>query len=120
MVALLPIITGISSAMRLPALASFLAGIAAQIFGYFALKLSRRMALNLTITVLVIGLAAAIALSIQTIAVGLSYAAPPELRQGFGMFVPNNAVPCISAILAARLVRWVWEWQFYVVSKVAG
>lgn len=120
MLPLLPILSGISGAMRLPALVSFLAGITAQIFGYFALRLSKRMALNLTITVLVIGLAVTIALSINAIAVGISYVAPPELSRGFSFFVPNNALPCISAILAARLVRWVWEWQFYVVSKVAG
>ena len=120
MIALLPIISTIGSAMRLPALAAFLGGLGAQIFGFFALRLTKQVALNLTIITLVIGLALAIALVIQSTAVGLSYLAPPELRQGFAFFIPNNAVPCLSAIFASRPVRWVWEWQFYVVSKVSS
>lgn len=114
MIALLPIISTIGSAMRLPALAAFLGGLGAQIFGFFALRLTKQVALNLTIITLVIGLALAIALVIQSTAVGLSYLAPPAF------FIPNNAVPCLSAIFASRLVRWVWEWQFYVVSKVSS
>ncbi|NTU36572.1 DUF5455 family protein, partial [Vibrio diabolicus] len=39
--------------------------------------------------------------------------------QAAGMFIPNNAVPCVSAIYSARLLRWVWEWKFYAIVRAA-
>ncbi|MCC3818117.1 DUF5455 family protein, partial [Vibrio parahaemolyticus] len=32
---------------------------------------------------------------------------------------PNNAIPCVSAIYSARLLRWVWEWKFYAIVRAA-
>lgn len=117
---LLPILTNIGNALRLPALAVFLGQLAANVLGWFAAKMSRSLAINLTVITMIIGVATGIALSLLAILQGLSYVAPPYLSQAFSYFVPSNAVPCVSAIFSARLIRWVWSWQFYVITKVSS
>ncbi len=119
MVPLLPVLSGIGSALRFPALASFLAGLAAQIFGFLATKYTKSVAINLTVIAMIIALATGFALSIKAVIAGLGYIAPPYLTQGFSYFIPDNAIPCLSAIFSARVIRWVWEWQFYVITKVS-
>ncbi|KOO14399.1 hypothetical protein AKJ18_13935 [Vibrio xuii] len=119
MLALLPILSTVSNALRIPALAMFLGNLAAQVLGWFAVRLSKGLALNLTVLTMVVGLALAVTISINTIFLGLSYVVPPWISDGFDFFIPSNAVPCLSAIFSARLIRWVWEWQFYAINKVA-
>lgn len=117
---LLPILNGLGAALRIPALAIFLGQLAATVLGWFAVRLSRGLAINITIVVMVIGLAAAMALSLMALIKGLSYIAPSYLSVGFSYFVPSNAIPCVSAIFSARIIRWVWMWQFYAITKVSS
>lgn len=117
--ALLPIISGIAGAARLPALAAFLGGLASQILTFLATRFTRTVAINLTIVTMIIGLAYVTSLGIYTALTGLSYVIPDWMDKAFGFFVPNNAVPCVSVILSARLMRWVWEWQAWVVLRMA-
>lgn len=117
---LLPIINGLGNALKIPAIAIFLGQLASTVLGWFAIRLSRGLALNLTVLVMIIGLAAAVALSLLTVIKGLSYVTPDYLSVGFSYFVPANAIPCLSAIFSARIIRWVWMWQFYAITKVSG
>lgn len=117
---LLPVLNSIGSALRLPALAIFLSQLAATILGWFATRLTRSVAINLTVLTMVFGLALTTSLAIYAVLSGLSYVVPPYLSQGFAYFVPDNAVPCLSAIFSARVIRWVWEWQFYAITKVSS
>ncbi|MBE3732288.1 DUF5455 family protein [Vibrio parahaemolyticus] len=104
MIQLLPIVSTIGTALRLPALVAFISQIATTLFGWFFIAKAR----NVTLT-----------LAIYTLAMGLSYVAPPMWSQAAGMFIPNSAVPCVSAIYSARLLRWVWEWKFYAIVRAA-
>ncbi|MGY5584766.1 DUF5455 family protein [Vibrio cincinnatiensis] len=117
---LLPIVNGVSKALSIPALAAFLAGLAANILSFFTQRMARSIAINLTVITLIVGITLTAATAIYAIGAGLSYVAPPYVLQAWGMVVPSNAVPCISAIFAARVVRWVWSWQFYVITKMAS
>lgn len=117
---LLPILSGISTALRIPAIAAFIAGLAANILAWFSVRMARGLAINLTVITVIIGLATAIAASIYALGAGLSFIAPPYLTVAWGMVVPSNAIPCMSAILSARVIRWVWSWQFYVITKMSS
>ncbi|WP_105902103.1 DUF5455 family protein [Vibrio gangliei] len=117
---LIPALNGISNLLRLPALAVFLSQLMATVLGWFATRLTRSIAINLTILTMVLGLTLTTALALSAIFNGLSYITPPELSQGFAFFIPDNAIPCISAIFSARVIKWVWQWQFYAINKVTG
>ncbi len=117
---LLPILNGLSGALKIPALAMFIGQIASTVLGWFAIRMSRGLALNVLVLTMVIGGGAVIALGLYGIMQGLSYLSPDYLGVGFSYFVPSNAIPCVSAIFSARVVRWAWMWQFYAITKVSS
>ena len=119
-VALLPVVNTVKNVLKVPAIAAFLAGLAGQILGFFTNFLTRKVAINLTIITMILGLALTVALSIKALATGLSYIAPPELVQGLSLFIPDNATYCVSIVFSAKVIRWVWSWQFYVITKVSS
>jgi hypothetical protein len=117
---LLPLLTGVGAALRVPAIAAFIAGLAAQVVAWFSTFVARGVALNLAVIVVVVGLAVAISSGFWLALEGLSYVVPPEFSRGMGLITPPNAVPCFSTIAAAKVTRWVWEWQIYAIQKVSG
>lgn len=119
-IAILPLVSSIAGALSIPALAMFFGNLAAQMIAWFAAKVTKQAAIILTVIIMVIGLAAGLAAGIYALLTGISYLTPPFLNEAFSFFVPNNAVPCFSACISARFMRWVWEWQAYAIMKVAG
>ncbi|AGN30002.1 VI protein [Vibrio phage VFJ] len=117
---LLPIITGITGALRIPAIAAFLATLAANILSWFSERFTRAVAINLTVLTMVIGLALAAASAMYALAAGLAEITPPYVVDAWGMFVPSNAIPCVATIFSAKVIRWVWGWQFYVITKMSS
>ncbi|EKO3494134.1 DUF5455 family protein [Vibrio fluvialis] len=118
---LLPVLNGISNVLKVPAIAAFLSSLATQVLGFFVnLKFARAVAINLTVITMVVGLTIASMTAVYAVGSGLSYVTPPFVAQAWGMFVPDNAVGCVSAIFSARIIRWVWSWQFYVITKVSS
>lgn len=118
-VVFLPVISGIASALSIPAIAAFFANLAANVLAWLATRVTRATAINLTVLVMVIGLAAAVAASLYALLGALSYVTPEYVSQGFSFFLPSNAIPCTSAIISAKFIRWVWEWQFYSIIKMS-
>ncbi|MDS1772513.1 DUF5455 family protein [Vibrio vulnificus] len=116
----LPMIASVTSALRIPALVSFLATLAANVLAFFSERLVRGAAINATVVTLIIGLTITLAASLYAIMTGLGSVSPPWAREAWGMFVPANAIPCISAIWSAKLIRWTWQWKFYVITKVSS
>ena len=116
---LLPIITTVGNVLRAPAFAAFLAGLASQVLGWFTVLFTRRIAINLTIITLIVGVALGFIVAIKVLLAGLSFVVPNQLATGLSLFVPSNAVPCLSVILSAKVIRWVWVWQFYAITKIS-
>lgn len=117
---LLPILSSVMTALRVPALAAFLAGMASNILAWFVKFFARGTAINLTVITMLIALTAGTTAAIYGIAAGLAQVVPPFLVDAWGIFVPGNAIPCVSAVFAARMVRWVWSWQFFVITKMGS
>jgi len=116
---LLPLVAGTAAATRASAIAVFIGGLAAQVVAWFSAFVSRGIALNLAVLVIVVGLAVAISSGFWLALQGLSYVVPPEFSRGMGLITPPNAVPCLSTIAAAKIARWVWEWQIYAIHGVS-
>lgn len=119
-VLLLPLLAGTANLLRIPAIAVFFGGLAAQLVAWFTTFVSRGIALNLAVIVFVVGLAVVISASFWLMLEGISYALPPEFSRAMGMITPSNAVPCLSTVASAKIARWVWEWQIYAIHKVTG
>ncbi|MBL4830177.1 MAG: DUF5455 family protein [Aliivibrio sp.] len=113
---LLPLFSTIANVARLPALAAFFTTLAANLVAWFTRFMSRGAAFNLVVVSLIVGLALTATAAINTMAFGLSFVLPDELVRGISMIMPTNAVPCVSAVFSAKLVRWVWEWQLVALA----
>lgn len=114
--ALLPILTSIGTALRIPALATFFAGLAASMVAYFMTWFTKRVAINLTIITLVFGLTLAIFASIKATMAGISTVAPDYFTTSLNMITPDNFWPCASAIFSAKIIRWVWVWKVHFIT----
>ncbi|MEZ9693505.1 DUF5455 family protein [Vibrio lentus] len=117
--ALLPILGSVGSALSLPALAAFLGGLATKVFEFFFLKFTKQMAINLTIFTMIVGMTVAATYGIYALLTAVHFLVPPFLSHAWGFFVPDIAVPCVSSIMSARVMRWAWTWQVYAVTRIA-
>ncbi|WP_068717610.1 DUF5455 family protein [Vibrio tritonius] len=117
---LLPILSSVGAALRLPALAAFFAGLVSNILAWFAKFFARNTAMNLTVITMLITLTTATTGAIYAVAAGLSQVLPSYVSDALGLLIPSNAIPCISAVLSARLLRWVWSWQFFMINKMGS
>ncbi|MCC4795396.1 DUF5455 family protein [Vibrio lentus] len=119
MIALLPILSTVGNVLRLPALAAFLGGLATKVFELFFIRFSKQMAINLTVVTMIIGMATAASFTIYAMLTAIHFLVPPFLSQAWGFFVPDIAVPCVSTIMSARVMRWAWIWQMYTITRIA-
>lgn len=108
--------------MALPALAGvgWLAGLVANAFAallvFFGKFFTARMAVVATMIVAALALTAAFYVSIAGVIALISPVAPPFFSDAIGMFLPSNAKACISAILAAYVLRWLYDWQIKILG----
>lgn len=116
---LLPIITGVSHMMRLPALIAFLAGIFGQIIAFFAKYMTTKVAMQLTIITTISALTLAVFAAIKALVTAVSVVAPEGLVQGASLVIPDNAAICVSSIISAHAIRYVWSWKVYFIESFA-
>jgi hypothetical protein len=120
----MPIIFGIlgsiASVARLPALAAFLGGIFAQVVGLFATKFTISTAIQVGAIASIVGLTLILLVAFKTLMFGLTAAFPPFYSQAMSLIIPTNLLPCLTAIMSAKIVRWVWIWQVYFIQSVAS
>lgn len=117
---LLPVLTGASKALKVPALAAFLGGLAANIMGWWSKRVASGLVINATILTLIVSITIAVAVALYAMLGTLSYFVHPSITQAWSMFMPTNAIPCLSTILSAKVVRWVWSWQYFAIIKMSS
>lgn len=115
----LPIISGIATALRLPALAAFLGTLFAQMVAFFAQWFTVKTAMQLGIIAAVVTLTVGLFAFIKSLMFGIAVVAPPQFAQAMSMIIPNNLPLCFSAIVSAHVVRWVWIWQVHFIEMYA-
>ncbi len=116
---LLSMLGAVGEAMSIPAIATFLASLAADIFAMLAKKFGRTLAMNATIILLIVTMTVALIMTINGMFMALSYVVPPYLSQAMALIVPSNLVPCMSLWFSAKTIRWAWTWHFYYIHSVA-
>jgi len=120
----MPVIFGILSSVaamaRLPALAAFLGGLFAQVVSIFAMRFTVSTAIQMGAIASIVGLTITLLIALKTLLFGLSAVFPPLYSQAMSLIVPNNLIPCATAIFSANVVRWVWTWQVYFIQSVAS
>jgi hypothetical protein len=116
----LPILAGAANLLRLPALAAFLASLFAQIVAFFAQFFAVKTAMQLGVVASVVALTVGFFATIKALLIGIVIVAPPDFAQAMSLIIPNNLPICMSAIVSAHVVRWVWIWQVHFIEFYAG
>lgn len=116
----LPIISGLSNVLRLPALAAFFGGLFAQLVSFLAQWFTVKTAMQLGIVTAVVSLTVGVFVAIKSMLLGIAVVAPPEFGQAMSLIMPNNLPLCMSAIVSAHVVRWVWIWQVHFIEFYAS
>lgn len=117
---MLPILVAAGNALRVPALVGFLASIFGSMVGWFAQWFSKKTAIQLGIVAAVVSLTIALFGAIQLIVAGISIVIPDFVQQGIDMVIPSNFLPCVSAVVSAKVVRWVWIWKVHFIELYAN
>lgn len=117
---LLPIISGISNVMRLPALAAFLGTLLAQSVGFFAQWFTAKTAIQLGIVTAVVSLTAGVFVAIKSLIAGISVSFPPFFNHAMSLIIPDNFSLCLSSIVSAHVIKWVWSWQVHFIEMYAS
>lgn len=108
--------------MPIPAVlgVSWLAGVIGTAFaGLFAWLLTF-MTKRLAIVVLAVGvlltLTASLFVALESLLSGLVYILPASLTQSVGLFAPSNLSLCVSIVVSAHMLRYVYDWNVRVVQ----
>lgn len=116
----LPILAGAANLLRLPALAAFFGAIFAQIVAFLAQWFTVKTAMQLGIVAAVVSLTVGLFITVKTLITGIAVVAPPQFTQAMSLIIPDNLPLCISAIVSANIVRWVWIWQVHFIEMYAS
>lgn len=98
------------------ALGTFLIGLLAKLFEFFALKLGKNLALVLSIITFLSALAATFFAAIYSLLTGIQYAIGDYwLSFALAVLWPVHVSVCISVVFSAEITRWVYDRStFYV------
>jgi hypothetical protein len=117
---LLPIISSVGSLLRLPALATFFATMLGNFIAFFAKWFTARTATQLGIIAAIASLTIGMIALIKTLILSISLVAPPLFSQAMSLIVPDNAPICISALVSAHTIKWVWQWQVRFIESYSS
>ena len=98
----------------MPYLAALLANGFAQLVGYLTAFFGKKLAVAGALAAFLVGGWVAIQGTLKAIWTGLAWSIPAEIvgpLQLAAYVMPSNLSACFSALIAARLARWVWDRQ---------
>ncbi|WP_027330241.1 DUF5455 family protein [Marinimicrobium agarilyticum] len=100
----------------IPWLAGVLGSLMFSVVQLFAKYLTKRLALVAAAVVLTLGLTASFLLAIEGMINAVAPAVPDYFATAASWVVPDQTPAIVSAVVAARLARWVYEWNVKVIQ----
>ncbi|MDT4328327.1 DUF5455 family protein [Methylomonas sp. MS20] len=86
-----------------------LVSLAVSVGSKLALFAARRLPVIIAATALLVAIATAYILSMKSLALSLQQTIPDVVIQVWTWVMPGNAIPCLMAVLTARLIRWSYQ-----------
>jgi len=101
-------------------LGSLLGGIVVQVVTFFAAVLTKRLAIIAAALVIIVALTAGLFTALEALVAALSLAMPTEVSAAAGLVTPSNLTLCISTIVSATMLRYVYDWNIRVLQIKLG
>jgi hypothetical protein len=100
--------------LGIPWLATAIGTALTGLIAFFGKFLTKKLAIVAAAVTAAVGFTAAFIASIEGLMAGIAYGMPST--GNWFAFLPDNLSACVSAILAAELVRWVYDWNIKILS----
>jgi len=97
-----------------PLFAGWIAGFVGTVAGWFAESLGKRFAFGLAYSAVLVAGWVALQLAAFALWTGLGFVMPPFMKTAMNIvlfILPSNTFACINAIIAVKLLTWVWQQQ---------
>lgn len=113
-----PILAGISNALRLPALIAFFTQMAAVVFGYLAARIGPALARNATVLAAIVAATGVAFFAVQALYSALNIYLPSFMAV-YSMLKPDSFDLCVSTIFSARFINWLFQWKWFAIERMA-
>lgn len=100
--------------LGIPWLATVIGSGLTGLIAFFGKFLTKKLAVVAAVVTAAAVFTAAFIASIEGLMAGISYAMPST--GNWFVFLPDNVSACVSAILGAELIRWVYDWNIKILS----
>jgi len=100
----------------MPAVVLWLTNLFTSIASFFAVYTTKKIAIVAAVLTAAIALTGSMIVAINVLAAGVVAATPAELTTAAGWLIPDNADECMAAIISAKIIRWVYDWNTRVLQ----
>lgn len=97
-------------------LATFLGSLFVELIKYFAKFTTKKLAVISAVVIAIGIVSTTFFVAILALALALLPQAPPMLIIGLSLVLPSNTVTCLSSIMTAHLLKWVYDWNVKVIQ----
>lgn len=109
-----PVLVGI------PWLAGVLGGAFAAIVAWLAKFLTEKIAVKVAIAIFFTASITLLSVGLNTLSNSVTEVFPAEYLGYMGLVLPTGAEISVTTILAAKLLRWVFDWKVKIATMYAG
>jgi hypothetical protein len=103
----------------MPLLGFWIGSLMTSLASFFSLYISKKVALTAAAITLFLALTGAMLLALKGAIQAVYVVAPPELAIAVGWLVPDNVGACFAAIMTAKFIRFVYDYQVQTI-KIAS
>jgi len=100
----------------MPAVVVWLTNLFTSVASFFAVYTTKKIAIVAAVLTAALGLTAGMIVAINALAAGVIMVAPAEITTAAGWLIPDNADECMAAIISAKVLRWVYDWNTRVLQ----
>ena len=103
----------------MPVLAAFLGGIFSSLLLFFIKYFTKRVAVFLTVIAAITLLTTTFWVALYNLISAIGLSIPPEMLV-FSGFLPNNIPTCLSIVLSAKTISYVYVWNVKIWTMKMG
>lgn len=90
---------------------AFLSGIFGSVVAWLGQWFTKKVAMAMAASATFIAMTLAMWAALKGMVAALSVAVPSVVTSYFAMAIPENFAACVSALLAARMARTIYDWH---------
>jgi hypothetical protein len=104
----------------MPLLAGMLYNLFTALVSFFAIWMTKQVALRLAAIAAAVAFTAAFVIAINALISSITVAIPSAITTAASWVVPSNAATCLGVYVSALAIRWVYDWNIKAITLKVG